>query len=207
MFGWVLIIYLGIYPWFEILKIGKRVGLTIFHFNVSGSMKRVGTTYKRCSVGGRTCFGDIWIFARFTWSFANPSFQDLMGSHIMYWDNFKSIEVHSWTPLKILIFLHSSWDLSLRFSENAVLFHIEWLCRKTAGNVNRPPLSLHCGDSLSLTCIDRLQGLKLLFFFLFLSIYFGRERVAKYPEKHSHVKLTLMLFCVKVVNFCWYLLK
>ena len=32
------------------------------------------------------------------------------------------------------------WDLlSLHFSENAVLFHIEWMCRKTAGNLNQPP--------------------------------------------------------------------
>ena len=32
------------------------------------------------------------------------------------------------------------WDLLLlRFSENAVLFHIECVCRKTAGKVNRPP--------------------------------------------------------------------
>ena len=38
------------------------------------------------------------------------------------------------------IFCIERWDLLLlRFSENAVVFHIEWVCRKTAGNVNRPP--------------------------------------------------------------------
>ena len=59
---------------------------------------------------------------------------------VLKYDNFKFVGVQGWTPLKILIFLHSSWDLlSLRFSVNAVLFHFEWLCQKTAGNVNRPP--------------------------------------------------------------------
>ena len=79
---------------------------------------------------------------RFTSSFANSSFQDLNGSHIMYWNmiilnpsRFK-FEPHS----KYWYFCIERWDLlSLRFSENAVLFHIEWLCRKTAGKVNRPP--------------------------------------------------------------------
>ena len=82
---------------------------------------------------------------RFTSSFANPSFQDLNGSHIMYWNmiilnpsRFK-VEPHS----KYWYFCIERWDLLLlRFSEHAVLyaiFHIEWVCRKTAGNVNRPP--------------------------------------------------------------------
>ena len=60
--------------------------------------------------------------------------------YVLKYGNFKSVEVQGWTPLKILIFCIKRWDLlSLRFSENAVLFHIEWLCRKTTGNVNRPP--------------------------------------------------------------------
>ena len=80
---------------------------------------------------------------RFTSSFVNPSFQYLSGSHIMYWNmtiilnpsGFK-VEPHS----KYWYFYIERWDLlSLRFSENAVLFHIEWVCRKTAGNVSRPP--------------------------------------------------------------------
>ena len=79
---------------------------------------------------------------RFTSSFANPSFQDLNGSHIMYWNmiilnpsRFK-VEPH----LKYWYLCIERWDLlSLRFSENAVLFHIEWLCQKKYGNVNRPP--------------------------------------------------------------------
>ena len=46
------------------------------------------------------------------------------------------VEPHS----KYWYFGIEHWDLLLqRFSENAVLFHIEWVCRKTAGNVNRPP--------------------------------------------------------------------
>ena len=79
---------------------------------------------------------------RFTSSFANPSFQDLNGLHIMYWNMIISnpsrfkVEPHS----KYWYFCIEHWDLlSLRFLENAVLFHIEWLCRKRAGNVNRSP--------------------------------------------------------------------
>ena len=79
---------------------------------------------------------------RFTSSFVNPSFPYLNDTHIMYWNmiilnpsRFK-VEPHS----KYWYFCIERWDLlSLRFSENAVLFHIEWVCRKTAGNLNRPP--------------------------------------------------------------------
>ena len=78
---------------------------------------------------------------RFTSSFANPSFQDLNGSHnVLKYDNFKYVEVQGWTPSKYWYFCTERWDLlSLRFSENAVLFHIESLCQKTTGNVNQPP--------------------------------------------------------------------
>ena len=95
--------------------------------------------------GGRTCFGDIWIFAKFLIGLHRvlpiPLFK-VWTAHIMYWNmitlnqpRFK-VEPHS----KYWYFCIERWDLlSLRFSENAVLFYIEWLCRKTAGNVNRPP--------------------------------------------------------------------
>ena len=60
----------------------------------------------------------------FTSSFANPSFEDLNGSHIMYWNmmilnpsRFK-VEPHS----KYWYVCIERWDLlSLRISENAVL--------------------------------------------------------------------------------------
>ena len=32
---------------------------------------------------------------RFAWSFANPSFQDLNGSHVLKYDNFESVGVHA----------------------------------------------------------------------------------------------------------------
>ena len=69
--------------------------------------------------------------------FANPSFQDLNGSHIMFWNmiilNLSRIKVEPHS--KYWNFCIKCRDLlSLRFSENAVLFHIERLCRKTAGN-------------------------------------------------------------------------
>ena len=90
--------------------------------------------------GGRTCFGDIWIFAKFLIGL-HGVFNPFRTAHILCIDNFKSIWVLGWTPLKILIFLHWSLLSLLRFSENAMLFHIEWLCRKTMWNVNRPPYS------------------------------------------------------------------
>ena len=76
-------------------------------------------------------------FYRFTLNCVNPYFQYLSGSHIMYWNiiisnpsRFK-VEPHS----KYCFFWIERWDLlSLRFSENAVVFHIEWVCRKPAGN-------------------------------------------------------------------------
>ena len=105
-----------------------------------------GSTSMKFGAGGRTCFGDIWIFRqvshRFTSSFVNPSFQYLNGSHIMYWNmiilnpsRFK-VEPHS----KYWYFCIEHWDLLLlRFSDNTVLIHIEWVCLKNAGNVNLPP--------------------------------------------------------------------
>ena len=82
------------------------------------------------------------ISRRFTSSFANPSFQDLNGSHVMFWNMiiFKFVEFQGWTHSKYWYFCIERWDLlSLRSSTNDVLFHIEWLCQKTAGNVHRPP--------------------------------------------------------------------
>ena len=90
-------------------------------------------------------FGEI--SHRFTWSFANPSFQDLNGSHIMYWKLYPS--GFTVDPTQNTDMFALSCDLlSLRYSENSALFHIEWLCRKTVGNVNRPPYryitAIHC---------------------------------------------------------------
>ena len=93
--------------------------------------------------GGRTCFGDIWIFAKFLTGLHGAlqiHLFKIFTYYVLRYDNVKSVEVQGWTLFKILIFLLWSWDiLSLRFSENAVLFHIEWMCQKTAGNVNLPP--------------------------------------------------------------------
>ena len=81
------------------------------------------------------------IFHRFTSSFANPSLQDLKGSYyVLKHDNFKSVEVQGWTPLKILMFL--PWTLRPTFTtllgKRRAISH--WMAvPKTAGNVNRPP--------------------------------------------------------------------
>ena len=95
---------------------------------------------------GGTCFGDIWIFAKFLTGLhpvlIKPSFQYLNDSHTMYWNmiilNPSRFKVKPQS--KYWYFCIERWDLlSLRFSENALLFHIQWVCRKTAGNVNWPP--------------------------------------------------------------------
>ena len=85
---------------------------------------------------------------RFTSCFTNPSFQDLNGSHIMYWNmmilnpsRFK-VEPHS----KYWYFCIERVDLlSLRFSENAVLMVVP----KNRGKCKLATISLHRGDSLS----------------------------------------------------------
>ena len=95
--------------------------------------------------GCRTCFGDIWIFAKFLISL-HQVLSILLFSiwtvHIMYWNMIilnpprYMVKPHS----KYWYFCIEHWDLLLlRFSENTMLFHIEWVCRKTEGNVNRSP--------------------------------------------------------------------
>ena len=110
--------------------------------------------------GGRTCFGDILIFAKFLIGLhgTNPSFQDLNGSPIMYWkyDNFKSVRVHSWTPLKILYWyfcIQVENYFSLCFSgKRCAISH--WMAvPKNRRKCESATTLLHRGDSLSLTCI------------------------------------------------------
>ena len=88
--------------------------------------------------GGRTCFDDIWIFAKFLiglhWVLQIPLFQDSLTYYVLKYDNFKSVGVHSLTPLKILIFLH----FMLRPTFTTLLGKRSAI-RKSAGNVNRPP--------------------------------------------------------------------
>ena len=105
----------------------------------------------------------IWSFAKFLIGlhgvfnpFRIPLFK-IWTAHILCIDNFKSIWVQGWTPLKILIFLHWSLLSLRRFSENAMLFHIEWLCRKTMWNVIRPPYPRRGDSEFDL---HRLQILK-----------------------------------------------
>ena len=81
---------------------------------------------------------------RFISSFVNPSFQYLNGSHIMYWNmiilNLSRFKVEPHSKYWYFCIERWTWDLLLlRFLENDVLFHIEWVCRKNAGNVNWPP--------------------------------------------------------------------
>ena len=88
--------------------------ITVIHFHGGPEMLRRHLNFRQIS-------------HRFTLSFTNPSFQDLNGWHIMYWNmiilnpsRFK-VESHS----KYWYFCIERVDLlSLRFSENAVLFHI-----------------------------------------------------------------------------------
>ena len=89
---------------------------------------------------------------RFTSSFTNPSFQDLNGSHIMYWNmiNFKSVEVQGWTPLEILIFLH--WTcrptVTTLLGKRRAISHLIAV-PKNRGKYKSATISLHRGDSLS----------------------------------------------------------
>ena len=97
---------------------------------------------------------------RFARSFANPSFQDLNGSHIMYWN------MITLNPLRFKVEPHSKyWYFCF---EVETYFH--YASRKTPcyitlnGCVEKPKcklatISLHFGDSLSLSCIVCLQAM------------------------------------------------
>ena len=97
--------------------------------------------------GCRTCFGDIWIFAKFLIGLHRvlsiPLFS-IWTAHISCiekYDNFKSVEVQGWTPLKILLFLH--WMLRPTFTtllgKCRAISYWMGVPKKNAGNINRPP--------------------------------------------------------------------
>ena len=98
---------------------------------------------------------------RFTSSFTNPSFQDLNGSHIMYWNMiiFKSVEVQGWTPLEILIFLH--WTCKPTFTtllgKRRAISHL-MAVPKNRGKCKSATISLHRGDSLSVSAPPPNRG-------------------------------------------------
>ena len=97
-----------------------------------------------------------YISHKFTSSFANPSFQDLNGSHIMYWNMIILNPSRFKVEPTQNTFCIERWDLlSLRFSGNAVLCHIEWPCpkKKNRWECKSATISLHYGDSLSKFCI------------------------------------------------------
>ena len=140
---------------------------------------------------------------RFTWSFADPSLQDLNSSQIMYWNMILlnpsrfTVEPNS----KYWYFLHSNWDLlSLRFSKTTVLFHNGWLSRKTAGNVNRPPYPYIAAISLRLVPHRlHLYGRWTLGYGVFLT---SLQRLANRPCSSS----TWVDLCKRESNFVFYLL-
>ena len=76
-------------------------------------------------------------------------------NYALKYDNFKSVEVQGWAPLKILIFiLH--WTLRPTFT--TVLGKCraisDWMAvPKNRGKCKSATISLHRGDSLSMSCI------------------------------------------------------
>ena len=70
-----------------------------------------------CDQGGRTCFGNIWIFAKFLIGLHRVlpkslfSRSERLTYYVLKYDHFKSVEVQGWTPLEILIFCIKHWDL------------------------------------------------------------------------------------------------
>ena len=86
----------------------------------------------------------------FTSSFINPSFRDLNGSHIMYYYDFKSVEVQGWTPLKILIFLHLTCrpTFTTLLGKRSAISHL-MAVPKNRGKCKSATISLHRGDSMS----------------------------------------------------------
>ena len=87
--------------------------------------------------GGRTCFGDIWIFAKFLIGLHGvlqiPLFK-IWTDYVLKYGNFKSVGVDIWTPLKILIFLHSSYTFPRVFPHEEI--HIS-ACISACGNTHK----------------------------------------------------------------------
>ena len=103
---------------------------------------------------------------RFTSSFTNPCFQDLNGSHIMYWTmmilNPSRFKVEP--PLEILIFLH--WTCRLTFTtllgKRRAISHL-MAVPKNREKCKSATISLHRGDSLSASGppVEAFKGLLL----------------------------------------------
>ena len=93
---------------------------------------------------------------RFTSNFVNPSFSvsERLTYNVLKYDNFKSVEVQCWTPLKILIFLQ--WTLRPTFTmllgkPRAIS---QWMgVPKNGGKCKSATISLHRGDSLSMSSV------------------------------------------------------
>ena len=70
--------------------------------------------------------------------------------YVLKYDNFKSVEVQGWTPLKILIFLH--WTCRPTFTtllgKRRAISHL-MAVPKNSGKCKSATISLHRGDSLS----------------------------------------------------------
>ena len=79
------------------------------------------------------------------------SWSERLTYYVLKYDNFKSVGVHSWTSLKILIFLHSSWDLYFHYASRKTPCY--FTLNGCAAKCKSATTSLHRGDSLSLTCI------------------------------------------------------
>ena len=120
------------------------------------------TKISELAQGGRTCFGDIWIFAKFLIGLHRvlsiPLFS-IWAAHIynVLNYNFKSVEVQGWTPLKILIFLHwtlrpTTFHYVSRKTPSRAISH--WMgVPKTRGKCKSATTSLHYGDSLSMSSV------------------------------------------------------
>ena len=82
------------------------------------------------------------------------SISERLTYYVLKYDNFKSVEVQGWTPLKILIFLH--WTLRPTFTtllgKRRAISH--WMgVPKNRGKCKSATISLHRGDSLSMSSV------------------------------------------------------
>ena len=101
--------------------------------------------------GGRTCFGDIWIFAKYIEFYQSLfSRSERLTYYVLKYDNFKSVKVQGWTPLEILIFLH--WTCRPTFTtllgKRRAISHL-LAVPKNRGKCKSATISLHRGDLLS----------------------------------------------------------
>ena len=134
----------SIHPLWKILEKCTTGGVWIFKCTCRG-VEHASATFEFSP-------NSSWVYIEFCRSFFPRP--ERLTYYVLKYDNFKSVEVQGWTPLKILIFLH--WTLRPTFTtllrKCRAISH--WMAvPKKCGKCKSVTISLHSSDSSSVSCI------------------------------------------------------